>query len=379
LTNIISNQDLQSKKININVLVAPLDWGLGHATRCIPVLRILLQKGCHIFIAAEGAQEKLLRIEFPEARYIQLPGYGVTYSKKWLMAHLMRQLFKLRRAIGREHTWLKQIVKEHGINWVISDNRYGLAGMVPSVIMTHQLYVRLPRVFKWAEKYLQEKLYGYINNYDACWVPDLADGERGLSGLLGHPEVKPSIPVRYIGWLSRFMVTTATEIINYKCLIILSGPEPQRTILENLLVPQLRHSNHKIMLVRGLPIETANLDLPENITVFNHLASKEMQKAFYESEYIISRSGYSTLMDAFTLQKKCIFIPTPGQTEQEYVGSRLAENGMALLYKQDEFDIEKAFEDAANYQFHFPLNTMNNLLEMAVDNFMLTYFGASNH
>jgi predicted glycosyltransferase len=228
----------------------------------------------------------------------------------------------------------------------------------------------MPPVFKWAENLIQAQLYGYIAKFNACWVPDLPDEERGLSGSLGHPEKKPGIPTRYTGWLSRFTLQEDQLNFTVKCLIILSGPEPQRTMLENILLQQLVHSKEKIIMVRGLPNEKNLPSVAENIKVYNHLPAPQMQQAFKQCEYLLSRSGYSTLMDAFTLQKKCIFIPTPGQTEQEYLGKRLAEKKMALLYKQDDFNFEKALAEAGNFDFHFPLNSMNNLLEMAVDNFL---------
>lgn len=356
------------------MLVAPLDWGLGHATRCIPLIRSLLQKGCHVFIATDGAQEKLLQMEFPELVFLKLPGYDITYSKKWLLGHLSMQLLKMKQSIEREHLFLTDVIKEYDIQWVISDNRYGLHAQIPSTIITHQLHVQLPVLFKWAEKYVQQQLYIHINKFTSCWVPDLLDNDRGLSGVLGHPVKKPFIPVSYIGWLSRLAAQHQQESNRYEALIILSGPEPQRTMLEKKLLAQLEQSKESLLLVRGLPNETSHPTLPDNIAVHNHLPAAEMAAAFAQSEYVISRSGYSTLMDAFSLQKKCILIPTPGQTEQEYLSKRLAEKNMALVYEQDDFNLEKALSKASTFTFHFPLNTMNNLMEMAIDNFLLTHF-----
>lgn len=374
MTNYISPGELPKTIVNLRILVAPLDWGLGHATRCIPIINALLSKGFQVIIAADGATENLLRIEFPNLEFIQLAGYQVHYSKKWLMVQLVSQLFKIKKTIDREHSWLKQAIDKHRINWVISDNRYGLWGRIPSTIITHQLQVKLPKILNVAEKIIQKIIYKYIGNYQACWVPDLPDNKRGLSGQLGHPSKKPSIPVYYTGWLSRFSINTRQIPPVFKCLILLSGPEPQRSLLEQLLIKQLKHFVDKIILVRGLPNSNDQIDLPENITVYNHLPSREMLQAFEQSEFLISRSGYSTVMDAFTLHKKCIFIPTPGQTEQEYIGQRLASNRMALVYTQAEFNIENALAAALDFQFHFPLNTMNNLLEMAIDNFITSHF-----
>ena len=371
MNNSIDEHPLSQPGFAPKVLVAPLDWGLGHATRCVPVIYTLLAKGCTVIIAASGPQETLLRSEFPQLNYLELDGYAINYSKKRLMIRLAGQLFKIKNAIQAEHRWLQQIITTHKIDWVISDNRYGLwSQSIPCTLITHQLRVQMPTFFKWAENLIQAQLYDYIAHFNTCWVPDLPDEERGLSGLLGHPVKKPGIPTRYTGWLSRFNLQEDQLNFTFKCLVVLSGPEPQRTLLENILLRQLVHSKEKIIMVRGLPNEKNLPAVAENITVFNHLPAPQMQRAFKECEYLVGRSGYSTLMDAFTLQKKCIFIPTPGQTEQEYLGKRLAEKKMALLYKQDDFDLEKALSEAGNFDFHFPLNSMNNLLEMAVDNFI---------
>lgn len=363
------------------VLICPLDWGLGHATRCIPVIRLLLSKGCVVVVAAGGPQKKLLQQEFAEISFLDLDGYQVHYSKKWLMLGLISQLFKIRKAIRSEHTWLQQAVSENSIDWVISDNRYGCySGAVPSTFITHQLLVKLPHFFAWAEIIVQKILYSFITRYNTCWVPDLASGDRGLSGKLGHPKSKPAIPTWYTGWHSRFTMPVLIRPVKYKCIIILSGPEPQRTILENLLISQLKETREEIVLVRGLPGEMAKPQLPANISVFNHLPTPVMQEKILESEYLVSRSGYSTLMDAFTLQKKCIFIPTPGQTEQEYLGKMLTENKMALVYAQHRFQLATSLTEASHFNFHFPLNSLNNLLENAIDNFLNAHFsGEQNH
>lgn len=358
-------------KFNIHVLVAPLDWGLGHATRCIPIIRMLLAKGCRVTIAADDAHEKLLRIEFPSLNFVHLRGYRVRYAKNFLLWRLAGQLFRIHKTIQQEHEWLLKTVEEQQIDWIISDNRYGLwHPTTPCTFITHQLRVQLPNSCKWAESFVQKKLYQFINKYTVCWVPDLPDEARGLSGALGHPIKKPVPPVLYLGWLSRFKNEATPKNILYKCVIVLSGPEPQRTILENKLLKQLSEMKAPILLIRGLPGTKNLLSLPSNITVHSHLPAAEMMQALLQSEYVVSRCGYSTLMDAFTLQKKCIFIPTPGQTEQEYLGERLQNQQMALVYPQSDFHLQNALAVAESFAFHFPLNSMNNLLEMAVDGFL---------
>jgi UDP:flavonoid glycosyltransferase YjiC (YdhE family) len=361
------------------VLVAPLDWGLGHATRCIPVIQQLLARGCTVIIAAEGAQLQLLREEFPTnttaIEFVNLKGYEVKYTRSFLLLRLLAQLPAIQKAIRYEHDWLRRFLANNRIDWVISDNRYGLwSKQAPCTFMTHQLRVRVPGWLKSGEALVQKMLYRHINSYTACWVPDLADENRGLSGKLGHPVKKPTIPLWYVGWLSRFTAAEEKQDFQYKCLVALSGPEPQRSLLENKILEQLKQTDAPVLLLRGLPGNTDLPKLPAHITAFNHLPAAKLQEAMLASEYLVSRCGYSTLMDAFTLQKKCIFIPTPGQTEQEYLGKRLMGNKMALVYPQNRFNLHEALAQAASFHFHFPLNSMNDLLEMAIDHFLKQHF-----
>jgi hypothetical protein len=139
------------------ILVAPLDWGLGHATRCIPIIRELLVQDCDVWLAGEGAQEQLLKNEFPELPFLDLPGYRIRYAKtkRGLLWKMIQQGPKMQQAIRYEHRWLKKAVKEHGFDAVISDNRYGLYhSSVPSFFITHQLTIKSP-LGKWTEKILQ--------------------------------------------------------------------------------------------------------------------------------------------------------------------------------------------------------------------------------
>jgi uncharacterized protein (TIGR00661 family) len=354
-----------SKNFNKHILVAPLDWGLGHATRCIPVIRILIQKGCHVLLAADGAGEKLLKTEFPQLQTIKLKGYGVNYAKKWVFLKLISQLFKIKAAIKYEHAWLKQVVIDHKIDLIISDNRYGLYHTtVPSVIITHQLRVLLPGYIRWAEGFLQNKIYGFINKFSQCWVPDTI--ENNISGLLGHPQTMPAIPVNYIGWLSRFIAQP--QPIIYNAAIILSGPEPQRTIMENIILQQINTSQLCCVLVRGLPTSTQSISSPnKNLVIHNHLAASQLQQVFQQARFIISRSGYSTLMDAFTLNKKCIFIPTPGQTEQLYLAQLLAQNKAAVIAAQNKFNINEMLLKASEFEYNLPPVPNNNLLITAIE------------
>lgn len=355
-------------KFNTTILVAPLDWGLGHSTRCIPLIKHLQSLGCRIIIAVEGAQEILLKHEFPSLEFLQLSGYQIryTFSKRFLSAKILMQLPKIYRTVQNEHEWLKKIVTEHKIDAVISDNRYGLFhSAIPCVFITHQLLIKTP--FNLAEKFLQNINYHFINKFNECWVPDEQDS-LNLAGVLSHPTMLPSIPVKYLGPLSRLELKQ-TALIKYDLLIVLSGPEPQRTFLENTLLNQLQTFEGNALLVRGLPGEVDNLPSFNNVIIINHLLSVEMESAFNESELIISRSGYTTVMDVFKLQKKAILIPTPGQTEQEYLAKHLAKQGWCLTVEQHEFNLQASLKQANFFPFKFPDLSMDGYKKI-IENFL---------
>lgn len=358
------------------ILVAPLDWGLGHATRCIPIIRELLAQDCDVWLAGEGAQEQLLKTEFPELPFLNLPGYKINYSKtaKGLVWKMIQQGPKMQRAIKAEHQWLKKTIDEYGIDAVISDNRYGLYhASVPSVFITHQLTIKSP-LGKWTERFLQKRNYKYINHFTECWVPD-TEGGQNLAGELSHPEKKPLVPVRYIGLLSRFEkkeITTdaSSGDRSNHLLIVLSGPEPQRTILEEKIINDISHYNGTATIVRGLPGSSSLIPSTNMIQIHNHLPAEQLSKEMREAEYVISRSGYSTVMDVMVLQKKSILIPTPGQTEQEYLGSYLMEKGIAICAGQKEFSLNKELTAANNFSYKlFPVIT-NLSLKKTIEIFL---------
>ena len=353
------------------ILVIPLDWGLGHATRCIPVIRELLAQGCDVWLAGEGVQEHLLKAEFPGLPFLQLPGYRIRYAKtaRGLIWKMIQQLPKMRRAIQYEHSWLKKINKEYNFDAVISDNRYGLYhSTIPCVFITHQLTIK-SSLAKWTEKILQKRNYRYINRFTECWVPD-AEGENNIAGELSHPLLQPAVPVHYIGMLSRFKKNEVGEIKN-NLLVILSGPEPQRSILEEKIITDITHYNGTATIVRGLPGSPALIPSTGMIKFYNHLPSTKLNVAMQEAEFVISRSGYSTVMDMMTLQKKAVLIPTPGQTEQEYLGNYLMEKGIAVCVTQKDFSLSKALVLATDYTYKFSIDP-GIALEKRIETFLLS-------
>lgn len=333
------------------LLVAPLDWGLGHATRCIPVIKELLANGCEVWLAGEGQQEILLSKEFPGLNFLPLKGYRVSYASSGMTLKMLAQVPKILTAIKSENKWLDEQVNKYGFDAVISDNRYGLYHKkIHSVFITHQLCIKSP-LGKWSEPLLQQWNYKFINRFSECWVPDEA-GENNLAGELSHPEILPSIPVKYIGPLSRFEKKTGDEIKNH-LLIILSGPEPQRSLFEDRIVDEIAHYNGSATIVRGLPAANTILPSTNTIRVYNHLTADLLNDEMAKAEFIISRCGYSTVMDIAAMKKKSILVPTPGQTEQEYLARHLMKKQFAFCISQKEFSLIPAIEKANAFQYKF--------------------------
>jgi uncharacterized protein (TIGR00661 family) len=314
------------------ILVAPLNWGLGHATRCIPIIKALISCGFEPIIGSDGEALELLRKEFPDVLAIELPSYNINYSKQkaFFKVKLLKDTPKILGAINAEKKATEHIVKTYRIAGIISDNRWGVYNKtVPCAIITHQLNV-LSGHTTWLSTWIHKR---FLKNFDVCWVPDVA-GENNLSGILGHPH-KSETPIKYIGPLSRFLKKD-TEQIN-KLLVVLSGPEPQRTLLYKKLLKELKNSNDKVTMVKGIVENKQIIETVGQMTVYNYMTSKELEKTIHESELVISRSGYSSIMDMAKLGKKAFFIPTPGQYEQEYLAERLFELNIAPFCQQEDF------------------------------------------
>ncbi|OIR07560.1 UDP-N-acetylglucosamine transferase [mine drainage metagenome] len=323
---------------------------MGHATRCVPVIHALLFYEYKVLIAATPQQKIFFEKEFPTIVCIDLKGYGITYSKRrWLFPfRVMLQMPKIFSVINYEHKWLQKIIDEYKIDLVISDNRYGLySKKIPCIFITHQLKIK--SAFRWVEKLLQLNNYRHIEKFDYCWIPD-TNTKNNLSGELSHPKKLPNIPVHYIDLLSRFEKNISATI-KYDYCIVLSGPEPQRTILENKILKDIHQLKDKILLVRGLPANKEDLPSTENVEIKNHLPGMQLQQAFQQSEYIISRSGYTTVMEVLSLSKKSILIATPGQTEQEYLSKILLEQNLCYCISQKNFNIVTAIQQAKKFPY----------------------------
>ncbi len=324
------------------VLVSPLDWGIGHATRCIPIIYYLMEKGISVSLASDGKSYDLLKKEFPTLIIYKLQGYKITYQKsgKQFSLKLLQQVHKIIYAVFCEHVWLKKMQKKNNWDLVISDNRYGFYNKkTTSIIITHQLHIH-SGMGRFVDRWVQKILYGYINRFNRCWIPDSLE-EPNLTGILAHPIQKPKY-LEYIGPISRMKKIEVAS--SHKILILLSGPEPQRTLLEQILLKQAEKIDKQFILVRGLPSETSQPMLPTNVTSFNYLGASELTQALSSASIVVCRSGYSSLMDIVKMEKKAILIPTPGQTEQEYLGKRFMDKKMFVCQNQDEVNLLTGLE-----------------------------------
>nr|WP_299890436.1 glycosyltransferase [uncultured Lacinutrix sp.] len=323
--------------IKKRILVAPLNWGIGHATRCIPIINWLIEHNFEPIIASDGEALQLLKTEFPDLIHETLPAYNIKYTKKGsdLKWKLLAQTPKMLKAKKAEKKTTKQLINKYNLSGIISDNRLGVRNKnVPSVFITHQL-----NVLSGNTSALSTKIHNDImKKFDSVWVPDFKN-EPNLSGKLGHLNNETKINVTYLGPLSRLHKTeTKTE---YDIMVLLSGPEPQRTILADKLFETLKYFEGNILFVKGKIEAEQTVSKINNFTIYNFMTSKALEQAINSSELIISRSGYTTVMDLAKLGKKAFFIATPGQFEQEYLAENFDKLGIVPTCNQEHFKLSQ--------------------------------------
>lgn len=310
----------------MKILVAPLNWGLGHASRCVPVVQRLLDEGHEVILGGDGESLTLLRKHFPKLRYTYLAPLNLRYSKgKSQVFAMLRALPKLMAWSYKDHLMLKTLLREEMMDRVISDNRFGLYNKrTECIYITHQLHILFPKGLKWLET-IASRLHARVyTRYNKVWVPDYEDPKKSLAGALSHTAAK----VEYIGPLSRFQnLLRTTSTSNYDVVAVLSGLEPHRTLLENEVMKRYTGQQEKVLIVQGLMHRPNTRIKRGNITIVPSMNDGELAAALCDAKHIIARSGYSTIMDldALGLIDKAELIPTPGQPEQEYLAAYLAQ------------------------------------------------------
>jgi len=333
------------------ILICPLDWGLGHASRDSKIIQSLSARGHEIIIAGSGRSHAFLKTEFPDKKFFSIPSHDIKYNRKipaWLMILKLVPGWILN--IIREHRILKKIAREEQADLVISDARYGFwNSKIPSILITHQLKIMLPVRSKCLERLILRINLLAIRKFTVCWIPDYQDFPN-LSGELSHIPVMP-VNARFIGPLSRFDVVEngASQDLKYDVVAVISGPEPQRSVFEEILTGQLTGLNMKSLIICGRPEINQNEKISGNCTRISFMTGQELSGALVSARYIICRSGYSSIMDLVALKKTAYLVPTPGQTEQEYLAGYLSENSLFPYCKQKDFNIQEAVIALDNY------------------------------
>jgi hypothetical protein len=319
----------------------------------IPLVHLLSEiKEFEVILGISGSSGEILKSEFPRLKAFQMPAFNITYSSRTSQAgKIFFQLPKIIKTTLAEHFFLKNLIREEQIACVISDHRYGLFNKnLLSILIIHQLKMKFPPGLKAAEKLFNRFQRVIFRRFDQIWVPDFP-GKDSIAGSLAHP---PSglDKIFKIGILSRFLPTYTNRAekleVPYDITVVLSGPEPQRSMLEKTLIPQLETMNKKVLFVRGVPGDEGFSE-KNGITYVTRLSTPDMADALALTSLVICRSGYSSVMDLLALGKRAVLIPTPGQPEQEYLAGYLRDKGYFFSQKQSELDIQLAISASREY------------------------------
>lgn len=308
-----------SAPLRPTILVAPLDWGMGHATRCIPIIQKIQQQGAQVVVACPPQLETRLRSSISGVSFVSLRGYEIRYHRHlpvWLSVIL--QAWKIHRAIHSEHQWILENASRLGIQQIISDNRYGLWHPdIPSVLVTHQLQPIAPFGGKIAAGIVRRFMRKLLKNFTEIHVPD-HEGPNRLSGKLSEP-YSGLPPVKFIGPLSRFTQQLSVSIESKSMLAILSGPEPHYSRFFHDMKVRAEKENRSFKALGWKLPEGANAE-----EVLLNLSDEEFAMEVSKAEKILCSAGYSTLCDLVALGKRAEVFPTKGQTEQEYLAKRFS-------------------------------------------------------
>jgi len=356
------------KRKSKTILYCILDWGLGHATRSIPIIRALLQKGHSVIMVSTGRSLALLQREFSGmAPWIAFPDYNVRYHRTGvcLLPSVLCQLPRIFNRILIEHIETERWVHQLGVDVVISDNRYGcFSKKVPSYLITHQLRFQLPKGFQWSAVTSEVFNAYWAKQYRLILVPDV-EGVPNLSGALSHSGWISRHPkIRYIALLSSLEPPEQSFKTPIDYLFLISGPEPQRTVFEQIVLNQIQDLKGEKRVVLGKPEETRT----KNPWIFPHVSRKELVQWMKNAQWVIARCGYSTLMELMALEKKAVLVPTPGQPEQIYLATHVQNSGLFYTVKQHRFDFKKNLKEAKGFyeksRPRLPYNQTQKILEI---------------
>lgn len=334
-----------------NVLICPLDWGLGASSRCIPIIQLLLNSGANVTIAADNESLSFLKKQFPQLNYIRFPFAKLSLSpqKKFCFFYTFKTILRFQKAIKRENRLLQYYINEYNIDIVISDSRLGLSSdKAYCIYLSHYFHLKLG-MGKFVDNFVFKLYTRYLSRFDECWIPDF-EGEKNLSGSLSHP-LNLSIPTYYINPISRFSGSLEEECSNQDqidILAVITGDKSKRKQLQDLIISQLKNTGIKALLV-GCMLEKSEQENIPNISFYPYLSKNQLLSCSKFTKIIISRSGYSVISDLCFLGRSAILVPEPCLLEQTYLAQYHKEKGHFYYEEQDRFNLLKAIEKSKNY------------------------------
>lgn len=332
------------------VFFGVLNMGLGHATRSLPLINEFQRRGWQIAIGSNGRALAFLRNELsPETLFLETPSYEIRYSRSdRFVSNLLFQIPRVAWRIGAEQRFCRQMARKIKPDLIISDNCYGLHHRdIPSYFISHQIYFALPKGWQMFTGFAGAPNRYFHGKYKAVIIPDLPGADGGLlSGELSRiPD--SATDYHYTGILSS--VAQGKPQNDIDLLISISGPEPQRTILEKRILKDVEAIEGNKVLLLGKPEKSELLFQRPGLRVYSHLPREKMQQMMRDARMIVSRSGYSTLMELLELNKRAFFIPTPGQTEQVYLAERFRRQGHYFSVAQKRLDLPANLQEAEKY------------------------------
>lgn len=352
----------------MKILVAPLDWGLGHATRCVPVIQEFLRQGAEVDLAVVEQNASLLRGFFPQLKQFNAPSYGIVYPKHGsnMGLWLLKNAAHLCSVMKAEQCFAEEMVQKNHYDVLFSDNRFAFySENAYSIYMTHQRRIAFPEGFSKLEGVGEAWHNSRIKHFDEVWVPDLEE-EPGYAGAMSHVKKTP-VPVKFVGPLSRFSAddNAAGTSKKYGVVAVISGVEPARSQFEAKLREILPQIPGQHVMILGKPSAGEKTWCEGNVEFHHHLPTETFAEVVRNAEWVISRGGYSTIMDMAVLGAKCIVVPTPGQYEQIVLGKSLDQSGYGVCIPANQLTAG-ALQAAFSRQVKLPVPPNNSLLKDAV-------------
>ncbi|MBN2223360.1 MAG: hypothetical protein JW765_01655 [Deltaproteobacteria bacterium] len=351
------------------MLFSPLSWGLGHATRDIPIINDLIARGHTVGVAATGIALELLSLEFPDLEFYNVPDYPSPYTSDGFSITRVVALFPLMvNNIAREHRIISRIVRSERYDLVISDNRFGAYTKdVPCLFISHQIRFATPGGIESVERMMEVFNGRYHRHFERVIVPDNPPGPRSLSGKLGYAR-RPFTKRRAYsaGILTDIRKQDVPQDIDY--LVSISGPKVTKDALKKIIVEQIGGISGKKVILLGDPASAFEERLDDDTLMKSHADRHEMADLMNRAEFVITRSGYTTVMELAELEKKdLLFIPTPGQTEQEYLSAYYEDMGWVHSVRQHDLDLVRDVARARTMKGFPPMSGSYNNIKKLYD------------